>query len=284
MRPIWKGQISFGLINIPILLYSAEKPKEVKFSLLDNRNKAKIHYERINDETGEEVPWNDIVKGYEYSKNNYVVMEDKDFEQAAIENTQTFEIQDFIESKSIDCTYFEKPYYLVPTKTAQKGYVLLREVLQRTNRVAIGKVVIRTRQYLGALLPKDDILILNTMRFSEEIKDIAGLDIPKGNIEHYKISPKEFDMAEKLVESMTVKWQPEKYVDDYTESLMKWIDKKVKLGHIPISPGAKEEPSKGGEIVDFMDLLKKSLQKEPRSKGRAAKKETVRTSRRRVNR
>lgn len=259
MRPLWKGQISFGLINIPIELYSAEKKKEIQFKLLDSRNNAKIHYERINEKTGETVPWNNIVKAYELSKKNYVILDENDFNQAAIENTQTFEIEDFVEQKSIDCSLFEKPYFLVPTKNAQKGYVLLREILKKTGKVAIGKVVIRTRQYLAALLPKENILLLNVMRFADEIRDVSELAIPKGDLKEYKISKKEFDMAEKLVESMTAKWDPTKYSDDYKESLMKWIEKKAKQDNIPL-PAAKPEIHKDN-VVDFMELLKKSLQK-----------------------
>lgn len=264
MRPIWKGQISFGLINIPIELYSAEKRTDLHFKLLDSRNKAKIRYERINEETGDEVPWSEVVKAFEYSKNKFIALEDEDFKQAAIENTQTFEIEDFVAQDSLDCTYFEKPYYLVPTKGAQKGYVLLREVLKNTHKVAVGKVVIRTRQYLAVLLAHDDVLVMDVMRFADEVRSPKDLDLPKGNLKKYKISPKEYEMAEKLVESMTVKWDPKKYHDDYREALMKWIEKKAKSGHIPLPSKTKEKEGKGAEIVDFMELLKKSLKKEPK--------------------
>jgi DNA end-binding protein Ku len=275
MRPIWKGQISFGLINIPIELYSAETPTEVKFKLLDKRNKAKIHYQRINDETGKEVPWQDIVKAYEYHKNDYVVLEDEDFKQAAVENSQTFEIADFVASKDVDCSYFEKPYYLVPGKGGQKGYVLLREILKKMQCIAIGKVVIRTRQYLAALLPRGDALMLNTIRFAEEVKDISAFNIPKGTVKDYKISSKEFTMAEKLVAAMMVAWQPEKYHDDYEAALMRWIEKKAKQGGIPIPPKKPAKLGKKGEVIDFMELLKKSLQakgtEKPKRKQRASR-------------
>lgn len=278
MRPIWKGQISFGLINIPIELYSAEKRSELHFKLLDSRNKAKVRYERINEETGEEVPWNEVVKAYELSKKNYVVLEEEDFQHAAIENTQTFEIEDFVARKSVDCSYFEKPYYLAPLKRGEKGYVLLREVLKKTEKVAIGKVVIRTRQYLAVLMVHDDVLILNLLRFADEIRNPAELNIPKGSIKKYKITAKEFEMADKLVESMTVDWNPEKYRDSYRESLMHWIEKKAKLGRIPISAKKTAEEGKGAEIIDFMDLLKKSLKKDETKKPKKTKSPTTKSS------
>lgn len=287
MRPIWKGQISFGLINIPIELYSAVKNSDLQFKLLDSRNKAKIKYERVNEETGDEVPWNEIVKAYEYKKKNYVVLEEEDFKRASLENTQTFEIEDFIERKNLDCTYFEKPYYLVPTKHAEKGYVLLREILKKSEKAAIGKVVIRTRQYLAVLIPHGDVLVLNLLRFAQEIRGTSELNIPKGGIKEYKITSKELDMAEKLVESMTVKWDPKKYHDDYRESLMKFIEKKAKQGNISLPPQpTEEEEPKSAEIIDFMDLLKKSLKKkEPKAKKESkssAKKTSKTTSKRRA--
>ncbi len=261
MRPIWKGQISFGLINIPIELYSADKSRSVQFKLLDNRNHAKIHYERINEETGEQVPWDEIVKAYEVPHKGYVILNDNDFKQAAIENTQAFEIEDFIDKKNLSCLFFEKPYYLVPAKRAQKGYVLLREVLKKTEKIAIGKVIIRSRQYLAALLPLGEVLVLNLLRFADEVKSTEDLNIPTGDIKGYKISEKEMEMAQQLVESMTVDWDPEKYHDDYRDSLMKWIEKKAKLGNIPFPAKPKEEERKSAEVVDFMSLLKKSIKK-----------------------
>jgi len=284
MRPIWKGQISFGLINIPIELYSAEKRKDMAFKLLDSRNKARVRYERINEETGEEVPWNEIVKAYELDKKNYVVLEDEDFKRAAIENTQTFEIEDFVSRDNLDCTYFEKPYYLVPTKNGQKGYVLLKEVLKETNKVAIGKVVIRTRQYLAALFAKDEVLVLDVLRFADEIRSIEELHIPEGGLKKFRISQKEFEMAQKLVDSMTVEWDPRKYRDDYRESLLKWIDKKARLGHIPTPRKATKAAETGTNVVDFMDLLKKSLKHEPRTQRKAGgrKAAATRAGRRKV--
>lgn len=273
MRAIWKGQISFGLINIPIELFSAEKNKELQFKLVDNRNKAKIRYERVNVATGKEVPWNEIVKAYEVKNKGLIVVTEEDFKRAAVENTQTFEIEDFIEQEGVELSYFEKPYYLVPTRQGEKGYVLLRDVLQKTKKIAIGKVVIRTRQYLAALLPQQDMLVLNLMRFSDELRNPDELDIPRGSVKNYKITRKEIEMAEKLVESMTVTWNPKKYRDNYREALMRWIEKKARLGHMPL-PAQEEQTvaARGAKVIDFMELLKKSIKKtEPKQQKRTMK-------------
>ena len=197
LRPIWKGQIAFGLINIPIELYSAEQKNDLRFKLVDSRNKAKIRYERINEETGKEVPWSEVAKALEVKNKGFIVLEDEDFKRAAVENTQTFEIEDFINRDDLETIYFEKPYYLIPSKRGEKGYVLLREVLKKTNKVAIGKVVIRTRQYLATVFPFEDTLILDLLRFADEIRSPKELKIPKGGIKDYKISPREVEMAQR---------------------------------------------------------------------------------------
>lgn len=273
MRAIWKGQISFGLINIPIELFSAEKSPDIKFKLFDSKNKAKVRYERINEKTGKEVPWHDVVKAYEINKNEYVIVDEEDFKRATIVNTQTFEIEDFIALDNLDVILFEKPYYLAPLKNAQKGYVLLREILKKLNKVAIGKVVIRTKQYLAALFPHKDVLVLNLMRFPQQLKSYADLNIPTGTLKQYKISDKEIEMAEKLVNSMTTPWQPKKYKDEYSHELLTFIAKKAKSGKMPIRKKLPEEEfESGAQIVDFMSLLKKSLKKSPQQTKKQPKK------------
>lgn len=276
MRPIWKGQISFGLINIPIELFTAEKRKDLAFKLLDKRNKAKIRYERVNEETGKEVPWDEVVKAYEIKKKGYIILSEEELKRAAVENTQAFEIEDFVDRSEIDNAYFEKPYFLVPTKQGKKGYVLLREVLEKTQKVAIGKVVIRTKQYLAAVLTSGDVLMLNLMRFGDELKNPSEFDIPKGSVKDYKITHKEIEMGEQLVDSMSVKWNPKKYRDTYHDTVMKYIEKKAKLGKIPLPLKHEEEKAKGGEVIDFMELLKKSLKKkEPRKAASSRKRKTT---------
>lgn len=276
MRPIWKGQISFGLINIPVELFSVEKSRKMAFKLVDKRNKAKIRYERINEETGKEVPWEQIAKAYEIKKKGLILMSEEDFKRAAVENTQTFEIEDFVERDSVETVYYEKPYYLEPSKQGKKGYILLREVLKKTGKIAIGKVVIRTKQYLAALIGEEDGLVLNLLRFYQDLRSADEFDFPKGSLKENKINTKEIEMAEKLVQSMTVKWNPKKYRDTYEDQLLHFIEKKAKMHKIPLPEKEKEEaPKKTAQVVDFMDLLKKSL-KTKSTKKSARKKAAIR--------
>lgn len=281
-RPIWKGHISFGLVNIPVILHSGEKQFDLHFRLLDSRNHARVRYERVNEETGEEVPWQEIVKGFEYEEGRYVVLNDADFEQVALEVNKSVEIESFVDGKDIDYVYFDKPYYLEPDKKGEKGYVLLREVLRRSGRVGIAKVVIRTRQYLAALLPQSDVLVLELLRFYQEIRDASELNIPGGSVKSYKISEKELDLAQQLVESMSAKWRPQQYQDDYRKALMKWIEKKSQSGRAGPSrqPGGKESKSGSGKVIDMMGLLKKSVQRvHPSGGGKRRKSVSPRKSR-----
>lgn len=268
-RPIWKGHITFGLVNIPVVLHSADKQFDLHFRLLDSRNKARVRYERINEETGEEVPWQDIVKGYEFEEGRYVVLKDEDFEKVAVEINKSVEIENFVDGKQIHYVYFDKPYYLVPDKKGEKGYVLLREVLRKTGKVGIAKVVIRTRQYLAALLPEGNVLVLALLRFQQEIRDTAELNIPANSVKSYKISEKEMNLAQQLVESMSTDWDPKQYHDEYRDALMKWIEKKAKAAGSPTGVQAKqkEEKTGNGKIIDMMGLLKKSVQQAQPSAG-----------------
>ena len=180
-RPIWNGTLSFGLLNIPIQLMTGERRDELHFRMMDARNKAPIKYERVNAETGEEVPWKEIVKAFEYSKGNYVVLEPEDLANAASENREVIDIEAFVDREQISPAYIEKPYVLVPGKKAEKGYVLLREVLKKTGKVGIGRVVIRTKEYLSMVLPQDDALMLMLLRFPEEVVSLEEYNIPEGN-------------------------------------------------------------------------------------------------------
>ncbi len=266
-RPIWKGHISFGLISIPVSLYSAEQRSDVHFKLLDSRNHAHIRYERVNELTGEEVPWQEIVKAFEYDNGNYVILDEKELKKAEIENSQDIALMDFIDKKSLDSIYFEKPYYLVPNKSGEKGYVLLKEILKRTNKIGIAKVTIRSRQYLAALMPYATGLMLNLMRFAQEIRPIEEYEFPDEDLKKYKITAKEIDMAEQLVNSMTSKWNPKQYHDEYRDMLMKWIEKKAHGGKAVTAPSAEQpEPPKGGKVIDFMSLLKKSIDEKSKTK------------------
>jgi DNA end-binding protein Ku len=260
-RPIWKGNISFGLVNIPISLYSAEKKNELHFKLIDRRTKSEIRYEKINAETGQQVPLDQVVRGYKYEGGDYVLLSDEDFKKAAVEATQSIEILDFVPLSSIAYNYFEKPYYVVPEKKAEKGYVLLREVLRRTGKAAISKVVIRARQYLSALTPEGDVLALLILRFHDELREPSEFNLPSADIDRYKISEKELKIAEMLVESMTKEWDPAQYHDEYREAIMEWIKKKAQAAGAALPSEGEEEKKPGaGKVVDMMELLKKSVE------------------------
>ncbi|MAU02207.1 MAG: Ku protein [Anaerolineaceae bacterium] len=262
-RPIWKGHISFGLVSIPITLYSAEKRFDLHFKLLDSRDKAKIRYSRVNEVTGEEVPWDQIVKGYEYDDDKYVLIDDEEFKKVAVEATRTIEIEDFVAVDSIDHVYFDKPYFVVPDKKNQKGYVLLREVLRNTGKAGIARVVIHTREYLSTLFVTGDVLVLELLRFEQELRNPKEFELPGNDLSDYKVTKKEVDLAEKLVEAMTAKWEPEKYEDEYRAELMEWIQKKAKAGGLEVPPESADEPGEeegGGKVIDMMELLKKSVE------------------------
>lgn len=257
-RPLWKGQISFGLVNIPVVLYPAEQAKELHFNMIDRRNNARIKYQRVNEATGEEVPWGEIVKGYEYSDGNYVILTDEDFKKAAVEATKTVEIEDFVDAESIDWVYIDKPYYLAPDKRGDKGYVLLRETLKRTGRVAVSRVVIRAREHIAALTVRDNALVLVLLRYADEIRDMGELNLPSEDLKSYKITDKELQIAEELVDAMYGEWTPAKYHDQYRDALMKWIDAKAKSGGAePVVEQPEEEPQP--QVVNIMKLLQESV-------------------------
>src|SRR5215813_1108253 len=202
-RPIWKGHISFGLVNIPISLYSAEDRTDLSFQLLDSRDHAHVRYHRVNEVTGEEVPWDRIVKGYEYDDGNYVLLSEEELENASPELTKTIEIEQFVDVADIDIRYFERPYMLVPDKKGEKGYVLLREAIAESGKAGIAKVVIRGRQYLAALMAQGNALVLELLRFHQELIDLAEFDLPSSNLREYGVAKKEIDLAMKLIGGMT---------------------------------------------------------------------------------
>ena len=267
-RVLWKGAISFGLVHIPVGLYSAGKRNNFDLTMLDRRDMKPVGFKRYNKETGEEVPWDQIVKGYEYEKERYVVLTDEDFRRANVEATQTIDILRFVEGHEITPMYFETPYYLAPDRRGEKGYALLRETLKHTHKVGIANVVIRTRQYVAALIPVDDVIVMNTLRYADEVKVADDLDIPPQKAAG--VTSRETDMAVKLVEEMTGDWNPKDYRDTYHEDLLKLIDKRIKAGQTEIisttdASEADEEPSRAN-VVDLMALLKRSVQ--DKAKGR----------------
>ena len=264
-RGLWKGAISFGLVNVPVELFSAEKrAAEIDLTMLDKRNLAPVGYKRVNKETGKEVPWGEIVKGFEYKDDQYVVLSDEDFRRANVEASKTVEILAFVEAADIPPQYFEKPYYLAPGKRGEKAYALLRDAMKKAGKAAVASVVIRTRQYLAAMLPQDDVLVLNTLRYEDEIRDPKDLSLPR-----LKISGKELDLALRLIADLEDKWEPSKYKDTYRRDLMARIKEKIKAGETEeITEPEKEEKKESAEVVDLMALLKQSVERKKPKRAR----------------
>ena len=269
-RGLWKGAISFGLVSVPVELHSAKKrAAELDMTMLDKRNLAPVGYKRVNKSTGKEVPWDEVVKGYEYKDDKYVVMSPEDFRRANPEAAKTVEILAFVELADIEPQYFDTPYYLKPETRGAKAYALLRETLEKAGKAGIASVVIRTKQYLAALVAQDELLVLNTLRYANELKAPSEMEIPKA-----KVTAKELDMALRLVEDLADKWHPEKYKDSYRDDLMKRIKEKIKAGETEeITAADKTEPraAKGAEVIDLMSLLKKSVEKKPAKAKRPAR-------------
>src|SRR5512134_4056598 len=210
-RGLWKGAISFGLVNVPVELHSAKRrTSELDMTMLDKRDLAPVGYKRVNKSTGKEVAWGNVVKGYEYRDDKYVVLSDEDFRRANPEASRTVDILAFVELKDVQPQYFDTPYYLVPEKRGEKPYALLRATLEKAGKAGIASVVIRTKQYLAALVAEDEVLVLNTLRYHDELKDPAELNIPKA-----KVSARELDMALRLVEDMAAEWHPANYENTY---------------------------------------------------------------------
>lgn len=264
-RALWKGHISFGLVNIPVNLFTAESRSELHFTMLDSRNKAKVKYQRVNEATGEDVPWDQIVKAYEVDDDNFVEVTDEDFQRAAPEATQSIEIEDFVDLTDVGYAYFDKPYYLTPAKKGEKGYVLLRESLKKTGKVGIARVVLRTKQYLCAVIAQGDALVLNILRFEHELRDLSDFDFPTGSIEDYKINDREIALSTQLIEAMSSNWDPKKYKDDYYEKLTSWIEKKAKEGETAEPPAPAAEAA-SAEVVDMMEMLKRSVEESKEKK------------------
>ena len=264
-RALWKGAISFGLVHVPVSLYPAPKSEGLSFDMIDKRDFAPVGYKRYNKKTGEEVTREHIVKGYEYEKGEYVVITDEDFKQANVEATQTVDIVAFVDAASVAPYYYDTPYYLEPGKRGEKGYTLLREVLARTGRVAIANVVIRSRQHLAAVIPVDRVLVMNTLRFANEIRSMEDLTLPESGAKG--LTEKEIAMGQRLVDDMTEKWKPEQYKDTYTDDLLARIEKRIKAGEThAITPAGEEgEPRRGAEVIDLVSMLRRSLEKKGKS-------------------
>lgn len=252
MRTIWKGSLSFGLVNIPVKLYSASQARELKFKLLHNKDLSEIRYARICKTDGKEIEWKDIVKGFEYEPGDYVIMTDEDFKKANLKKTKTIEILNFTEESEVDPIYYDTPYYLVPEKNAVKPYDLLREALEESKKVGIGNFVFKNHEHIGIVRPYSGLLILNQLRYHAELINPEELELP----EETKASKKELDMAIKLIDQLTVPFEPENYADLYTAEVKNIIEKKAKGQKTTIKKGDEAKPTK---IHDILSLLQESL-------------------------
>ena len=272
-RPVWKGFISFGLVSIPISLYSAVRREELKFRMLRATDLSPINYKRVAEADGKEVPWDQIVKGYEYEKGKFVVLKDEDFKRADVEATQTVDIITFVKQEEINPLLFHKPFYMEPGKGADKAYLLLREALVESRKIGIAKVVIKTRQHLAAIKPQSQELMLELMHFPDEIRSASEFKAPAAKA----VGKPEMNMAKQLIESMSSKWEPGQYRDDYHETLEKIIEAKVEHGDKLPAPGKKK--ARSVEVIDLVSVLQQSI-KATQNKSAVVKKARARPLRR----
>jgi DNA end-binding protein Ku len=254
MRAIWKGAISFGLVNIPVSLFPALRREELKFRLLRSSDLSPVNYKRVAEADGKEVPWDQIVKGYEHQKGKFVVLKDEDFARVDIEATQTVDIVNFVELKEVNPLLFHKPYYMEVSKGGEKAYALLREALLDVGKIGIAKVVLKTRQHLAAIKPQDKGLMLELMHFPEELLEPAEFKLPPAR----SVSRPELAMARELIASMTVPWKPADYEDEYHEKLEKIVAEKVKHPSAGTTTRARS-PKPASNVIDLTEVLRQSL-------------------------
>ncbi|SHH00259.1 Ku protein [Massilia sp. CF038] len=271
-RSLWKGAISFGLVHIPVEMYPAVGEKSLDLTMLDRRDFSPVGFKRYNKGNNKEVTWDDIVKGYEYSDGEYVVLSEEDLRRANPEATQTIDILAFVDAEQVPLLYYEQPYYLAPGKGGDKVYALLRETLRKTGKIGIANVVIRVKQHLAALVCVGDVIVMNTLRYSDEIREAGDLKIPSSSAKTASISDKELKMAMALVEGMSEDWKPDQYHDTYREDILALVEKKVKAKQTKTitMPGKEKAPEKSGNVIDLVSLLQQSLGKKPAGKTKAA--------------
>ncbi|QDD88100.1 Ku protein [Pseudomonas oryzihabitans] len=280
-RSIWKGAVSFGLVHIPVSVVSATRQSGIDFDWLDDRSLDPVGYKRINKTTGKEVPSEHIVKGIEHGKGQYVVLSDEEIHNALPEATRTIDILTFVEAREISILHFEKPYYLAPDKNGEKVYALLRDTLSAAGKVGVANVVMHTKQHLAVIMPLGDALVMNTLRWADEVRSaedvgLEGLDA--------KVTKKEVDMAQRLVEDMTEQWDPTQYHDTFKDNVMALVERKLKDGKLE---AVAEEPAaedSGADVIDLTELLRRSLggkrkdKDEPAPKGKTASRSSSRRS------
>lgn len=269
-RSNWKGFITFGLVNIPIVLYNSIEPSStISFRQINKKTGAKIKYKRVDSETGKEVPWEEIGRGYEYDKDLILPVEDTELKRVAGDNARTIAIEEFVDKDSIDFVNIEGTYYLSPDKKGEKGYVILREALKSTKKIGIAKVIISTKEYLAAVATYEDALVLYLLHYENEIRDLAEIKIPTADMKKYNVTAKELDIAKKLIGSMSAKWKPKEFKDEYKEAVEKWAEAKIK--HLPEAKMAQRSKAQHeAKMVNFVDLLKKSLESS-KSSGKSKK-------------
>jgi len=281
-RALWKGSLSFGLVSIPVELHTAVRDHRTKFRMLHAKDKSRVRFDRVCVREDRPVPWDEIVKGYEYSKGRFVVVTDADFKAAAVEKTRRVDILDFVEADQIDDRFFETPYYLVPEKSGAHAYALLREAMRASGRTGIASFILRDTQHLAAVEVIEKAIVLTVMRFADELVDLQQFDFPTAK----DLRKTELDMAKALVQSLAAEWKPDKYNDQYTDNLMRIIKAKIK-GHEPkLQPTEERRPA---AVVSLMERLRKSLEQSGGKAGRvsrrqkpAARKPAARTRRTRA--
>jgi len=280
-RTLWKGAITFGLVHIPVGLHTASVEQGIDFDWLDKRSMDPVGYKRINKRTGREIDKDNIVKGFEYEDGKYVVISPEEIEAAYPRTTQTIEIQRFIDAQELPFLYLERPYYVAPINKGQKVYALLREVLLKTGKVGLAKVVIATKQHLAVLVPSGKAMVLNLLRWGDEVKTLEGLDLPAAGMKGAKVSAAEMKMAEQLVDSMSGKWNPEDFKDEFKSAVMKIVQKKVKAGDTETVIEPEEEaPEDSSNVIDLTELLQRSLKggKAPKADAPAARKRSAKAA------
>lgn len=266
-RVLWKGAISFGLVHIPVALYSATVDHGIDFDWLDKRTMDPVGYKRINKKTGREIAREQIVKGIEYESGEYVVLSDKEIAAAYPKTTQTIEIETFVPANGIPFVYLERPYYVAPINRGAKVYALLRETLQRSGRVGVARVVIQTRQHLAALVPVGPGLVLNLLRWGADIRPWTDLPLPSEDAKKAGLRPRELEMAKELVEDMSADWDPEEFRDEFKDEILRLVDRKVKAGQTETvtqpepEEGEQAGEGRGAKVIDLTELLKRSLRK-----------------------
>jgi DNA end-binding protein Ku len=263
-RALWKGSISFGLVNIPIELHTAVRDHRPRFRMLHAKDKSPVKFQRVCIRDGHPVAWEDLVKGFEYSKGQFVVVTKDDFEAAALEKTRTVDIIDFVKAEEIDDRFFETPYYLTPAKGGERAYVLLREAIRDSGRVGIAKFILREAQHLAAVEVIGQAIVLTVMRFADELVDAGQFNLPGES----GVRKAELDMAKALVNNLAAEWDPSKYTDEYRENLMRVIQAKIKGKHVELKSAA--EPREA-EVVDLMERLRRSLAQSGGGKARTIK-------------